>query len=85
MDFSSLPEHVRPLAESRWRDLAFDGVLPNGVADVLPRVFAWSGFVVDVLRRQPQLLEGDWLRQLHDALPSRALTEQIERESGGLG
>lgn len=78
MDFSVLPEAMRSLAEQRWRSLSFDGLLPEIVRGSLPRVFAWSGFVVDVLRRQPGLLGGDWLRELHEYRSPAALKMQID-------
>ncbi|HEX7046036.1 MAG TPA: bifunctional [glutamate--ammonia ligase]-adenylyl-L-tyrosine phosphorylase/[glutamate--ammonia-ligase] adenylyltransferase [Gammaproteobacteria bacterium] len=85
MNFSVLPEPMRSLAEQRWRSLAFDGVLPETVRESLPRVFAWSGFIVDVLRRQPGLLEGDWLRGLHEYRSPPALTTQIDDAVAAVG
>ncbi|MBW3567869.1 MAG: bifunctional [glutamate--ammonia ligase]-adenylyl-L-tyrosine phosphorylase/[glutamate--ammonia-ligase] adenylyltransferase, partial [Proteobacteria bacterium] len=65
MNFDSIPSAFRPLAEQRWQDLAqsADG-LPDAVRESLPRVFAWSGFVTDTLRAQPELLSGEWANAL---------------------
>ncbi|HEX7030227.1 MAG TPA: bifunctional [glutamate--ammonia ligase]-adenylyl-L-tyrosine phosphorylase/[glutamate--ammonia-ligase] adenylyltransferase [Gammaproteobacteria bacterium] len=85
MDFSRLPEPLRAPAEQRWRTLAFDGALPEAVRESLPRVFAWSGFVADVLRRQPALLSGEWLQGLHEAVPAQALARQVEEAAAAAG
>src|SRR5690606_19560683 len=53
------------------------------VRDSLPRVFAWSGFVAEVLRRQGGLLAGDWLRSLHERLPDDALAAEIRAAASG--
>lgn len=79
MDFSALPASARPLAEQRWLALGMDqATLPPAMAESLPRVFAWSGFVAEVLRRQPELCAGEWAASLAHELPPRAITHNIE-------
>ncbi len=79
MEFSSLPEPARSLAEQRWNALEMSAApLPPALGESLPRVLAWSGFVADVLRRQPALLHGDWADALLRNLPAAELARKVE-------
>lgn len=68
------------MVNQRWDRLVDAGVareFPSAVAGSIARVLAWSGFVADVLARQPALLEGEWARKLDARISTDELRASV--------
>ncbi|HEX6928086.1 MAG TPA: bifunctional glutamine synthetase adenylyltransferase/deadenyltransferase, partial [Gammaproteobacteria bacterium] len=79
MNFSLLPAEFRALAEQRWQtlDVTHPEDLPAAIVSTLPRVLAWSGFVAEVLRAQPGLLQDEWGQTLEQPLAPEVLATRV--------
>lgn len=83
MNFETLPAEFREHAEQRWqdivclRDFSANDPLPVALQDTLPAVLAWSGFIADTLRAQPDLLRGEWAANLEQEIAAADLAVTV--------
>lgn len=85
MNFETIPAKFRELAEQRWQDCAraeetANNRLPDAVSDSLPFVFAWSGFIADTLRAQPELLRDEWAANLERKIAAADLAAKVRAQ-----